>query len=56
MYGFAKSDRDNIRKDEEEQFKKMAKHVLGLSEAQLNILIANGRIEEVESNDEKVSK
>ena len=56
VYGFAKSERDNIRKDEEEQFKKMAKHVLGLSEAQLNILIANGQIEEVESNDEKVSK
>ncbi len=56
VYGFAKSERDNIRKDEEEQFKKMAKHVLGLSEAQLNILIANGQIEEIESNDEKVSK
>jgi hypothetical protein len=56
VYGFAKSDRDNISKDEEKQFKKMAKYVLGLSEAQLNILIANGQIEEVESNDEKVSK
>ena len=56
LYGFSKSDRDNIRKDEEEQFKKMAKYVLGLSEAQLNILIANGQIEEVERNDEKVSK
>jgi hypothetical protein len=56
VYGFTKSDRDNIRKDEEEQFKKMAKHVLGISEAQLDILIANGQIEEVESNDEKVSK
>jgi hypothetical protein len=41
-----KNDRDNIRKDEEEQFKKMAKHVLWLSEAQLNILIANGQIED----------
>ena len=39
----------------EEQFKKMANHVLGLSEAQLNILIANGQIEEVESNDDTVS-
>jgi len=48
VYGFSKSNRDNIRKDEEEQFKKMAKHVLGLSEAQLDILIANGQIEEVE--------
>lgn len=56
VYGFSKSDRGNIRKDEAEQFKKMAKHVLGLSEARLNILMANGRIEEVESNDEKVSK
>ena len=55
VYGFAKSERGNIRKDEKEQFKKMAKHVLGLSEAQLDILIVNGQIEEVESNDEKVS-
>ena len=56
VYGFSKSDRDNIHKDEKEQFKKMAKHVLGLSEARLNNLIANGQLEEVESNDEKVSK
>jgi len=56
VYGFAKSERDNIHKDEEEQFKKMAKHVLWLPEDQLEILIANGQIEEVESNDEKVSK
>ena len=56
VYGFAKSDRDNISKDEEDQFKKMSKHILGLSEVQLKILIANGQIEEVESNDEKISK
>lgn len=56
VYGFSKGDQNNIRKDEEEQFKKMAKHVLWLSEAQLNILIAKGQIEEVENNDEKVSK
>jgi len=56
VYGFAKSERNNIHKDEVEQFKKIAKHVLGLSEAQLNILIANGQIEEIESDDEKVSK
>jgi hypothetical protein len=56
VYGFAKSDRNNISKDEEGMFKKMAKHVLGLSETQLNILIANGQIEEVASYDEKISK
>lgn len=27
VYGFAKNDRDNIRKDEEDQFKKMAKRL-----------------------------
>lgn len=46
----------NIREDEEEQFKKMAKHVLALSEAQLNALVSNGQFEEVESNDEEISK
>ena len=56
MYGFAKSEQDNIRKDEEEQFKKMAKHVLSLSEAQLEILIENGKIMEVERDDKKISK
>ena len=35
---------------------KISEHVLGLSETQLNILIVNGQVEEVASNDEKVSK
>ena len=56
VYGFAKSDRDNIRGDEEEQFKKMARRVLRLSETRLNALISKGHFEEVESNDEKISK
>ena len=56
VYGFAKSDRENIRTDETAQFKIMAKHIFGLSEVQLNSLIANGQIEEIESNDEKISK
>ena len=37
----------NIREDEEEQFKKMAKHVLNLTDAQLGELIANGQFEGV---------
>jgi hypothetical protein len=56
VYGFAKSERDNISQDEEEQFKKMAKHVLGLSEDQLDILITKGQFEEVEGHDKKISK
>ena len=47
MYGFFKSELGNIREDEEEQFKKMAKHVLALTDAQLSELIANGQFEEV---------
>jgi hypothetical protein len=47
VYGFSKSELGNIREDEEEQFKKMAKHVLSLTDAQLSELIANGQFEEV---------
>lgn len=40
VYGFAKSERDNIDDDEEAQFKKAAAHVLGLTDEQLAQLIA----------------
>lgn len=50
VYGFSKSDLGNIRKDEEAQFKKMAKHVLSLTDAQLSKLVANGQIEEVKKD------
>lgn len=56
VYGFSKSDRGNIRKNELEQFKKMARYVLGLSEAQLNVLIEKAQFEEVKSNDEEISE
>ncbi|WP_296543451.1 type II toxin-antitoxin system RelE/ParE family toxin [Rhodoferax sp.] len=47
VFGFPKSDLGNIRDDEEEQFKKMAKLVLGLTDAQLSVLVLNGQFEEV---------
>ena len=47
VYGFSKSELGNIRKEDEEQFKKMAKHVLSLTDAQLSVLLANGQFEEV---------
>ena len=50
VYGFSKSELGNIRKDEEAQFKKMAKHVLLLTDAQLSKLVANGQFEEVEKD------
>lgn len=47
VYGFPKSALGNIREDEEVQFKKMAKHVLSLTDAQLRQLLANGLFEEI---------
>lgn len=51
VYGFPKSELGNIREDEEEQFKKMARHVLALTDAQLSGFIANGQFEEVAQDD-----
>ena len=47
VYGFSKSTLGNIREDEEEQFKKMARHVLALTDEQLRQLIEAGQFEEV---------
>lgn len=54
VYGYAKSHRTGIRPDETDQFKRMAKHMLALSDAQLEALVADGRFEEVTDNDEAV--
>lgn len=54
VFGFPKSELGNIRDDEEEQFKKMAKQVLALTDAQLSVLIANGQFEEVVPDDKKI--
>lgn len=56
MYGFAKSRQDNIRDDEEEQFKKAARHVLSLTEAQLGTLVKRGDFVEVIGREQQVSK
>jgi len=56
VYGFAKSDRSNIRNNEEKQFKKMAKHVLELSDPQRSALIANGQFEEVDNDGKEISE
>jgi len=49
VYGFAKSDRANIDDAEREQFKKAAKHVLGLTEKQLAELMRREDFVEVKS-------
>ena len=42
VFGFPKNAQDNIRDDEEEQFKKAAKLTLSLSDEQILLLIQNG--------------
>ncbi|MFT0533611.1 type II toxin-antitoxin system RelE/ParE family toxin [Castellaniella hirudinis] len=54
VYGFAKSDRDNIDDDEDASFKKAAEHVLGLSETHLAELIGKGQLTEVHDHGEKL--
>lgn len=52
VYGFSKSARDNIRKDEEHQFKKAASYVLTLSDEQIETLMAKGQFSEVSLDDQ----
>ncbi|MFY3955439.1 type II toxin-antitoxin system RelE/ParE family toxin [Achromobacter xylosoxidans] len=54
VYGFAKSDRDNIDDDEKAEFKKAAVHVLGLSEEHLAELIEKGLFSEVHDHGEEI--
>lgn len=56
VYGFAKSERSNIDRGEEAQFKKAAAHVLGLSDAHLAELIRLGQLTEVFDHGEKTQE
>jgi len=47
LYGFSKSERDNIEADEEKAFKQAAKHVLALTDKQMVALVKNGDFVEV---------
>lgn len=50
VYGFAKSARSNIRRDELAAFRKLAREMLDLDEAAIEAALANGTIEEVMDN------
>lgn len=47
MYGFAKSAMDNIRTEEEKEFKEAAKRILALTEKQVEELLRLGEFVEV---------
>lgn len=54
VYGFAKSDRDNIREDELKSFRLLASEMLGLDDAALTTALTNGTILEVNDNGQAV--
>ena len=56
IYGFAKSERDNIDADEEKQFKEAARHVLRLTDKQIAELIKEGDFVEVGGHEQEISK
>jgi hypothetical protein len=56
VYGFSKGAQANISRNETVMFKKMAEHVLALSDSQLDELLAKGQFEEVRENDPKISE
>jgi hypothetical protein len=47
VYGFAKSDRENIDTDELAGFRALAKGYLALSKKQIDRMLADGKIEEI---------
>ncbi len=52
VYGFAKSDRENIEREELAYFKAMAKEVLKLSDMHLAELVKRGKFSEIVDDDE----
>ncbi len=51
VYGFAKSGRDNLRRDELKAFRLLAEQMLGMEETGLRAALANGTIAEVVCNE-----
>jgi len=56
VYGFAKSDRADIRRDELEAFRRLAAEMLGLDAKGLSAAMDNGTITEIECHDRAVSQ
>jgi hypothetical protein len=56
VYGFAKSERENIDADEEKQFKEAAHHVLQLTEKQITELVKEGDFVEAKEHEQEISK
>ena len=54
IYGFAKSEIGNLKPNELTQYRNAAKLLLALTGNELNALLANGTVEEIKINEQKV--
>ena len=55
VYGYSKSNRENIKRDEEQAFRDMAHHVLVLSETEIGLLLEKNEFVEI-SYEQKISQ
>lgn len=53
LYGFAKNERENIDDQELDDLKKLAKHYLGYSDAQIAVALARAELREVACDDQE---
>lgn len=56
VFGFAKSEADNVRPDEEERFKRAAKITLAFSDEQIALLVNHGQLVEIFRDAKEISK
>ncbi|NDE91036.1 MAG: type II toxin-antitoxin system RelE/ParE family toxin [Alphaproteobacteria bacterium] len=47
VYGFSKSERENIDRDEEKEFRRQAKIILAMNDKQVSALLKNGTYQEI---------
>lgn len=52
VFGFAKSEQDNIGPEDERELKKLAKLVLGFAEEEIDQMVASGKFDEVRCDGE----
>ena len=55
VYGFAKSDQDNITANEKKEFRKLADKFLAMSEQQLTAAVESGKWKEIINYDQELS-
>ncbi len=54
VHGFAKSERENLRRDELRTLRRLAEDLFGLDRAELEAMLANGTISEVNCDDQAI--